>query len=436
MKIKKIYKRDGTPAPFNRQKIVEAITKAAAEVGVKDYDLIQKLVDRVIVIVENNFTEQDPPAVEDMQDIVEEVLIKDGQSEIAKAFILYRQKRREIREKQTKAEIEKIPYRVIWETLIWNLEHSCETIVKLNEHIKVGSFSELIKAAEKKYDDEITEVANLILNQKDKIKLLIIAGPSSSGKSTTADRLGEALAKAGIRFLKFSVDNYFYNVETQLKDKHNDYDYEGPYALEISLINKHLAALVKGKTIDVPFYNFVTGQREQRGEKLKLEPNQIILVDSHFGLYDRLTEAIPGQQKFGLYLETLCQIKDKDDRFVKWTDVRLLRRMIRDVKSRGLEPVKTVGHWHYVRRGEIKNIIPNISHANYILNTALPYELPILKHYLYSYLPAIMSTYQNNPEKIDAFIRAERAYNLLSEVEEWSDMSVVPQKSLLREFIG
>jgi uridine kinase len=110
--------------------------------------------------------------------------------------------------------------------------------------------------------------------------------------------------------------------------------------------------------------------------------------------------------------------------------------MIRDVKSRGLEPVKTVGHWHYVRRGEIKNIIPNISHANYILNTALPYELPILKHYLYSYLPAIMSTYQNNPEKIDAFIRAERAYNLLSEVEEWSDMSVVPQKSLLREFIG
>ena len=436
MKIKKIYKRDGTPAPFNRQKIVEAITKAAAEVGVKDFDLIQKLVDRVVVIVGNNFSEQEPPAVEDMQDIVEQVLIKDGQSEIAKAFILYRQKRKEIREKQTKQEIEKIPYRVIWETLVWNLEHSCETIVKLNEHIKIGTFPELIKAAEKKYDEEIDKVANLILDQKDKIKLLIIAGPSSSGKSTTAERLGEALARAGINFLKFSVDNYFYNVETQLKDQYDDYDYEGPYALEISLINKHLAALIKGKMIEVPFYNFPKGQREWHGEKMTLGPNQIILVDSHFGLYDRLTEKIPGPQKFGLYLETLCQLKDKDGRFVKWTDVRLLRRMIRDVKFRGGDVVKTVGHWHYVRRGEIKNIIPHISRANYVLNTALPYELPVLKHYLYSFLPKIMSAYQNNPEKIDAFIRAERVYNLLSEVDEWSDASVVPPKSLLREFIG
>ena len=236
--------------------------------------------------------------------------------------------------------------------------------------------------------------------------------------------------------MKFSVDNYFYNIETQLKDQYNDHDYEGPYALEISLINKHLTALSKGKTIDVPFYNFPTGQREWRGEKMILSSNQIILVDSHFGLYDQLTRAIPGQQKFGLYLETLCQLKDKDGRFMKWTDVRLLRRMIRDAKFRGSKPIETIGHWHYVRRGEIKNIIPNISRANYVLNTALPYELPALKHYLYSYLPEIMLAYQNNPEKIDAFIRAQRVYNLLSEVEEWSDMSVIPVRSLLREFIG
>ena len=127
--------------------------------------------------------------------------------------------------------------------------------------------------------------------------------------------------------------------------------------------------------------------------------------------------------------------RSNDGRFVKWTDIRLLRRMIRDAKFRGSKPIETIGHWHYVRRGEIKNIIPNISRANYVLNTALAYELPILKHYLYSYLPEIMSAYQNNPGKMDAFIRAQRVYNLLSEINEWSDGSVIPSKSLLREFI-
>ncbi|MCX6741237.1 MAG: ATP cone domain-containing protein, partial [Candidatus Parcubacteria bacterium] len=121
--IKKIYKRDGTPAPFNQQKIIEAISKAAAEVGAKNPPLIKKLSQRVVVILEKNFPHESP-AVEDIQDIVEQVLIEAGQSEIAKAFIVYRQKRKELREKQTKEEIEKIPYRVIWETLVWNLEHS------------------------------------------------------------------------------------------------------------------------------------------------------------------------------------------------------------------------------------------------------------------------------------------------------------------------
>jgi len=434
--IKKIYKRDGTVAPFNSQKIVEAITKAAAEVGVKDLDLIKKLADRVVVVIEQTFSAEEAPTVEDMQDIVEQILVEAGQSNIAKAYILYRQKRKELREKQTKQEIEKIPYRVIWETLVWNLEHSCETIAKLNEHIKIGTFPDLIKAAEKRYDDEVQKVAETILDRKDKIKLLIIAGPSSSGKSTTTERLAEVLGQYKISFLKFSVDNYFYDKKIQIQDKYGDFDYEGPYALEISLINKHLFDLTRGKTIEMPFYDFPTGDRQWRGEKMKLEPGQIILVDSHFGLYDRLSEKIPRPQKFGLYLETLCQLKDKDGRFVKWTDIRLLRRMIRDYHYRALEPIKTIGHWHYVRRGEIKNIIPNISQADYVLNTSLAYELPILKHFLFKYLPEAALVYQDDPEKIDAFVRAKRLYELLSEVEEWSHPDDVPKNSLLREFIG
>ncbi|MGC9049013.1 MAG: ATP cone domain-containing protein [Patescibacteria group bacterium] len=435
MSIKQVYKRDGTLVDFDQRKITEAIYKAAAEVGGKDWNLAQKLSDQVVKFLEKHFPKT-IPTVEEIQNVVEKILIENGHAKTAKAYILYRQKRKELREKKEKKEIENIPYKTIWEVLVWNLEHSCETIDKLNEHIKAGTFSQLVNDAEQKYNEDIFKVADLILARKDQVKLLIIAGPSSSGKTTTTHRIAEILEKENISLVKFSVDNYFYNLESQIKDKFGDYDYEGPYALELPLINQHLTDLLAHKEIQMPTYNFRTGQREKETIPLKLEENQIILVDSHFGLYDKLTESVPKNKKFGLYLETLCQLRDKEGRFVRWTDIRFLRRMIRDSQFRSLDPIRTIGHWHYVRRGELKNIIPNICQADVVLNTSLPYELPIFKHYLFHYLPEAMKIYRDDPDQVDAFIRAERIYNLLSSVEEWKDVSIVPKNSILREFIG
>ncbi len=433
--ITKIYRRDGTVVPFNQEKITNAIFKAVAEVGGHNKKLIGDLSDKVVDTLKHHFPKT-IPSVEEIQDIVERVLIKEGRSKTAKAFILYRQRRRELREKRENKEVENIPYETIWYTLVWNLDHSCETIEKLNKYVKDKTLPKLIKATEQALEEEITNIISLIKNNLREIKIFIVSGPSASGKTTTTNRLGQELKKKNINFVKFNIDNYFYNLKDQLKDSHNDRDFEGLYALDLPLISEHLTQLLAGKKIKIPRYNFKIGKRDKRTDNLQLKTNEILLIDSHFGIYEKLTESISRENKYKLYLETLCQLRDKNGQFVRWTDIRMLRRMIRDVQFRGCNPIKTVGHWHYVRKGELKNIISYISQADYILNSSLAYELPILKHYLFRYFPSIIKAYKNDSKREDAYIRAQRVYNLLHQIEVWKDSSVVPQKSILREFIG
>lgn len=434
MKITQIIKRDGKVVPFDQEKITNAIYKAALAVGGSNQELAEQISNKVVKILEDNFPDA-LPTVEEIQDVVERTLIKEGHDETAKAYITYRQKRKELREKKEKKEIENVPYKVIWQTLVWNLEHSCETIDKLNEHIAAGTFVDLIQAAEEKYDQGLDNVVEDFL-EKEGVRLLIITGPSSSGKTTTTSRLSEKLKKHGFEFVKFTVDEYFYDLPQQIKDGFGDYDFEGPYALDLPLINQHLSDLVEGKKIKMPHYNFKTGRREENGEELIIKPSQVILIDSHFGIYSKVTESIPDDKKYKLYLETLCQLRDKNNRFVHWTDIRMLRRMIRDSQFRAYQPVATAGHWHYVRQGELKNIIPYISEADYVLDTSLAYELPVLKHALFHHFPKIIETYENNPDRQDAYIRAQRVYDLLNQITKWSDYSAIPKNSLMREFIG
>ncbi|MEK7580258.1 MAG: ATP cone domain-containing protein [Patescibacteria group bacterium] len=435
MPIQQIYKRDGSLVLFDRSKILRAIHKAFLEVGEGSVELSEKLCSQVIDILENNFP-SNIPAVEEIQDIIERTLINVGHNNIAQAFIGYRQKRREIREKQEKGLIENIPYKNIWNGLVWNLDHSCETIDKLNAHIKNDTYPQLVKDAEDVYEQELDKIVASILKKRDIIRMVIVSGPSSSGKTTTTERLAKKLKTHNIELVKLTVDNYFKGLNCYMKDGFGDYDFEGPEALDLPLINEHLTKLIKGEIIQIPRYSFKTGYREKETDSLQIKDNQFILIDSHFGLYDKLTEGVPANLKFGLYLETLCQLRMPNGRFVRWTDIRMLRRMIRDLQYRAYDPKKTVGHWHYVRRGELKNLIPYIAKADYVVNTSLSYELPILKHKLFKYFPDIIQAYKDDPERQDAYIRAQRVYDLLSTIETWSDESVVPQQSLLREFIG
>jgi uridine kinase len=169
---------------------------------------------------------------------------------------------------------------------------------------------------------------------------------------------------------------------------------------------------------------------------MSLAKDEILLIDSLHGLYDGMTRSTPAELKFRLYIETLGQVKGEDGAFMRWADNRLLRRMIRDRDHRNLRPMQTLTHWHYVRRSELQHIIPFIKDANFIVNSALPYELPILRHKLFWYVARARNRYVDNPKRLDANIRAHRIYDLLRPLRPVRDDRCVPRHSLLREFIG
>ncbi|OYD13933.1 response regulator SirA [candidate division WOR-3 bacterium JGI_Cruoil_03_44_89] len=435
---KYVYKRDGRKVPFDRKKITTAIYKAAASCGGHNLELSKSLSNKVVEFLIEHFPQNTILTVENVQDVVEKVLIEEGRARTAKAYILYRHNRAETRrvKRETKRNLGNIPYDIIWRTLLWNVDYNVETVDKLNGWIKSGKFPELVSVCERSYEEQVDTIAREIVENSDKLRIVIVTGPSSSGKTTTTIKLRERLKNYGLKLVSLNVDSYFFDIELHPRDEYGDYDFETPEALDLNLVNEHLNKLLDGKTIQVPRYDFKTGHREKETDSLKLHKNEIILIDSLHGLYSQMTGNIPDESLFKLYIETLAQLKDREGEFVRWADIRMMRRMIRDKLQRSYDPIRTVGHWHYVRRSELKHIIPFIHQADYILNSALAYELPVLKHYLFKFFPEIIRTYRNEPGRQDAYFRAERVYKLLGALEEVTDDSPIPGNSLLREFIG
>ena len=329
-----------------------------------------------------------------------------------------------------------IPNMVIQNVLDWNEAHGVDSIEGLNKRIKDGTLPELVRDADKFYADYIRRAADEIIGKRDKVRIAIIAGPSSSGKTTTTIKLNERLNEAGISIIPITIDNYFFDLEMHPKDEFGDYDFETPQALDLELINQHLAELIDGKTVQVPRYNFKTGKREKETNPLKLESNHILLIDSLHGLYEEMTHSVPRELKFRLYIETLSQMKDNEGNWIRWCDVRMLRRMVRDSWHRSYDPVSTIGHWHYVRKSEMKHIIPFITTVDFVVNGALSYELPFHKKCMFPYFAKAIKKFKNEPKRRDALIRTKRVQKLLDEVIVVEDDSCVPGKSLLREYIG
>jgi uridine kinase len=232
------------------------------------------------------------------------------------------------------------------------------------------------------------------------------------------------------------VDNYFYDLELHPKDEFGDFDFETPQSLELSLINEHLGRLIAGEEVLLPYYDFKLGRGYKDRTPMKLNKNDIILIDSLHGLYPEMTRDIPEEKKFKLYLEPLLQMKASDGRYVRWTDLRLIRRMLRDAAQRAYDPQQTLEHWHYVRSSELRNIIPHISEADYIVNSGMPFELPIYRSRLFDSFAAWTNQYKGDPLRQDAYERAARIHNLLEEVEPVEDDRSIPKDSVLREFIG
>ena len=436
--ISSIVKRNGNAVAYDRERITTAIFKATTSTQSPDRALAETLAAQVEATLKASYRGDMLPSVEDIQDLVERVLIDNRHTDLARNYIAYRRERAMLRATRAYSfEVtDNIPYKSIYEILLWNLGHHCESVEALNEIIRKGTLPDLIRAAETRYSAEVALAAKAMLARAGELRLVIIAGPSSSGKTTSTIKIGEALATAGLSLKAINIDNYFFDLEKHPRDEFGDYDYESPQSLDLELINAHLADLLAGKSVRTPFYNFKTGIRTLGVTEMHLADNEILLLDSLHGLYGDMTRAVPASRKYRLYVESLGQLRAADGTFMRWADNRLLRRMIRDKDHRNLQPMGTLTHWHYVRRSELKHIIPFIGNADFVLNTALPYELPILKAKLWSYIPEALERFRSDPHRQDAFVRAKRIHDLLAPIQAVEDDRIVPGNSLLREFIG
>jgi uridine kinase len=434
-----VVKRTGAVVPFKKDRITNAIYRAAVAVGGRDRAIAEGLADQVVAMLEETTSPDHIPTVEEIQDVVEKVLIENGHARTAKAYILYRDERARRRKERAERSVhpsENIPWPKIWEVLNWAVDHDLHTVERLNVRIAREEFPQIVRETDRAYNEDITTASEVIRERRDKVKIVIIAGPSSSGKTTTTIKLSHLLKKMGLSLVPLTVDNYFFDLELHPKDEFGDYDFETPQALDLALINEHLVRLIAGEEVRIPFYDFKTGKRHDDRTPIRLGPNDIILIDSLHGLYADMTRDVDDEQKFKLYIEPLMQMKDPDGKYVRWTDLRLMRRMVRDAAYRAYDPQQTLEHWHYVRSSEMRNIIPYINKTDYIVNSALPYELPIMRARSFAHFKKWADQYRDDPLREDAFTRAERVHRLLQAVAPVEDDSAIPPDSLLREFIG
>lgn len=438
-KITHVIKRSGAIVPFNQDRIANAIYRAAVSVGGRDKETAIELSEQVVKILNENFPEGSIPHIEDVQDIVEKVLIENGHAKVAKEYIIYREeaaKRRDAEGRLNSILNENIPWAKVWRNLDWAVAHNLHTVYSLNERIKNNEFAQIVHESENLYEDDVSLAAELIIERLDNLRMVMISGPSSSGKTTTTIKLEQKLTRKGFKFKALNVDHYFFDLEFHPKDEFGDYDFETPQALDLELINEHLDQLSNGKEVLIPSYDFKSGTRTLNVTPMKLEKDELLLIDSLHGLYPVFSKAIPLDKKFKLYLEPLLQMKGPDGKYIRWTDLRLIRRMLRDSVHRAYNPQQTLEHWHYVRSSELRNIIPYSNTADFIISSAMPYELPLYAHRLLDKFSEWNKEFKNNPLKTDAYERASRLYQVLKSITPVADDSPVPGDSVMREFIG
>ena len=301
------------------------------------------------------------------------------------------------------------------------------TVGEFNKAVQQGHAETIINVSEALQEKKIARIGDMIAERKG-VRMVLIAGPSSSGKTTTCKRLSIQLLTHGIRPVQISLDDYFVDRERTPRDEKGDYDYECLHALDIELMNKQFNALFRGEEVELPRYNFQTGKSEKSGQKLQLGENDILVVEGIHALNPELTAQIPSEQKFQVYASALTTILLDTHNYIPTTDNRLLRRIIRDVKYRGCPARDTIRRWPSVRAGENKWIFPFQENADAMFNTAMIYELAAIRTQAE---PAL----EHVPENCDEYAEAYRLRKFLRYFEPVSFDSL-PPTSLLREFLG
>ena len=314
-----------------------------------------------------------------------------------------------------------------------NFAKWCQTIgvsnaADLNEIISQGKYNELIRLSETYYNNQLSNIAEKIYNNKNNVRLVLIAGPSSSGKTTTSKKLEVYLQSKGIKTHQISIDDYFYNRDKTPRLPNGELDTESLNAVDVTLFNKHLTKLLEGETVELPEYNFLLGKREYNGKKLKIGKDDMIIIEGLHGLNDDLTLSIERKNKYKIYISALTQLNVDNHNRIHTSDTRKLRRIIRDNKYRSYNSSTTLKMWKTIREGEEKFIFPYQDDADVIVNSALVYEMGILKTYAEPLLFSVEETDENYPEAL-------RLINLLRNILPIPSDDV-PKDSVLREFIG
>lgn len=309
----------------------------------------------------------------------------------------------------------------------WQSILGIKTVGDFNEAVKNGLATDLINVSEALQEKKISQIADTIAARKE-IKVVLIAGPSSSGKTTFCKRLSVQLLASGVKPVQISLDDYFVNRTETPKDENGELDYESIYALNIPLINEQFNALFRGEEVELPKYNFQTGMSEKSGKKLHLGENNILLMEGIHALNPALTEQIADDKKFKIYASALTTILLDDHNYIPTTDNRLLRRIVRDYKYRGCSAQETIHRWPSVRAGENKWIFPYQEQADVMFNTALLFELAVIK-------PQAEEVLEQVPENCEEYAEAYRLRKFLKYFAPLPFRNL-PPTSLLREFLG
>ena len=304
------------------------------------------------------------------------------------------------------------------------------TVGDVNAKVLAGDAGGMIKLAEAFHERKFAEVADAILqaNLLRGTRVVLISGPSSSGKTTSAKRLGIQLGVRGLRPVMISLDDYFVDREKTPLDENGDYDYEALEAIDLELFNDHLRRLIRGESVDIPRYDFITGRRMQHDNPLTLDERSILIIEGIHGLNPRLTPSIPDSQKFRIYISCFTSVAMDNLSRIATTDNRLLRRLTRDYRQRGADALSTLSRWASVRRGEEKHIFPYQENADVMLNSSLFYEISVLRPFAEKILREV-------PDTVPEYDEAQRMLKFLDNFIPIPP-DEIPPTSILREFIG
>ena len=318
--------------------------------------------------------------------------------------------------------------RVFMEQMRWSNLMGVTNVANLNNAIVKGGFGELVRINEALHEKKIAEIADQIYQRMDKVRVVLIAGPSSSGKTSFANRLSIQLKALGVKPHKVSLDDYFLNRDDTPLDENGKRNFEVIEALDLPLLNSDLKKIIAGEKVELPFYNFLTGKREYNGDFVQLGEGEVLVMEGIHGLNDRLTEEIPAENKFKIFISAITQLNVDDHNRISTSDSRMIRRMVRDYQFRGRDARKTIETWQEVTQGEEDNIFPFQENADAVFNSATLYELSVLKQYAE---PQLFAIDPSMPE----YVTAKRLIKFLGYFLSIPGQEI-PNNSLIKEFVG